>query len=399
MDACLAADWPQFLGPDRNGISAETGLLTQWPADGPKELWRAPGGVGLSGVSISRGRLTTLIQKDGQQWLIALDAQSGKSFWKTPLAPEYKNQQGDGPRATPTIVGDTVLAFTGEGILSAINFENGQSLWQRNVVKELNGKVADYGMASSPLVVGDLVIVTVGAPPATVAAFRVKTGEPAWNAGQDDPAGYSSPALLDVGGRQQIVVFTGSSVLGLVPDSGALLWRYPFETDYDCNIATPLAVDGKVFISSGENHGSVLLELKPQGDKFNVAEVWKSEGTESVLRNEWQTSILLGGNLYGLDNIGSAGPVTHLTCVKAATGQRLWQQLRFGKGNLIAADGKLFISTMTGDLIVIKATPAGYQELGRKQVLGATRQAPALSSGLLYLRDNMEIVCLDVQAK
>src|SRR5262249_26077406 len=139
----------------------------------------------------------------------------------------------------------------------------------RNVVSELRAKVADYGMASSPLVVGDLVIVTVGAPQACVAAYRLKSGELAWKA-DDDPPGYSSPVLLDVGGRRQIVVFTGGSALGLNPDSGAVLWRYTYETDYDCNIATPLAIDGNVFISSGENHGSVILKLKPDGEKFSV---------------------------------------------------------------------------------------------------------------------------------
>lgn len=390
-------DWPQFLGPNRNGISTETGLINHWPAGGPTEVWRVPGGVGLSGLAVASGRVVTLVQKEGQQWLVAVDAKLGNPLWQTPIAPEYKNQQGDGPRATPTIAGDLVLAFSGEGILLAANLQDGKPVWSRNVVKEVNGKVADYGMASSPLVVGELVIITVGAPQATVAAYRLKTGEPAWKAGKEDPAGYSSPVLLDVGGRRQIVVFTGGSLLGIVPESGAMLWRYPFETDYECNIATPLAHGGDVFISAGENHGSALLKLKPQGDKFVTEETWKSEGPDSVMRNEWQTSILLDGHLYGLDNSGSAGPITNLNCVKAATGERVWQQARFGKGNLIAADGKLFISNMAGELVVVKATPAGYQELGRKQVLGPTRQAPALSGGSLYLRDNREIVCLDVR--
>jgi outer membrane protein assembly factor BamB len=395
----VADDWPQFLGPNRTGISAETGLLNHWPADGPKEVWRVPGGVGQSGIAVGGGRLFTLIQNEGQQWLVARDAKTGMQVWQTPLAPEYKNQQGDGPRATPTIAGDLVIAYSGEGILAAANVPDGKLAWSRNVLKEANGKVADYGMASSPLVIGDLVIVTLGAPQATVGAYRLKTGEPVWKAGKEDPAGYSSPALLDVGGRKQIVVFTGGSVLGLVPDSGAVLWRYPFETDYECNIATPLAVNGQVFISAGENHGSALLKLQPQGDKFAVEEVWKSEGADSVMRNEWQTSVLIDGHLYGLDNVGSAGPLTHLNCIKAATGERVWQQVRFGKGNLTAADGKLFLSTMTGDLIVVKATPAGYQEIGRKQILGPTRQAPVIANGLLYLRDNKEIVCLDVRAQ
>jgi outer membrane protein assembly factor BamB len=141
----------------------------------------------------------------------------------------------------------------------------------------------------------------------------------------------------------------------------------------------------------------VLLKLVPQGDKFAVEEVWKSQGTSSVLRSEWQTPILLDGYLYGLDNVGSAGPVTHLTCIKALTGERVWQQPRFGKSNLIAADGKLYFSTMAGELVMVRATPKGFEELGRKQILGATRQAPSLANGLLYLRDDREIVCLDIR--
>jgi len=390
-------DWPQFLGPSRNGISAETGLLDAWPDGGPKEIWRIKGGVGMSGLAVTGGRLVTLVQNDGQQWLVCADAKTGKSLWQTVLAPEYKNPQGDGPRATPTITGDTVLAYTGEGILAAANLSDGKIRWSHNVVKESKGKVADYGMASSSLVVGDLAVVTVGAPKACIAAYQIKSGERAWTAG-DDATGYSSPALLHVGGKAQIVVFTGSSALGLVPETGSILWRYPYETDYDCNIAAPLAVDGHVLISSGENHGSVLLKLAPQGNKFAAEEIWKSNGTSSVLRSEWQTPVLLDGYLYGLDNVGSAGPVTHLTCIKALTGERVWQQPRFGKSNLIAADGKLYFSTMAGEVVMVRATPKGLEELGRRQILGATRQAPSLANGLLYLRDDREIVCLDIRA-
>jgi outer membrane protein assembly factor BamB len=395
-DSPASGEWPQFLGKNRTGICSETGLLDAWPAGGPREVWRVSGGVGMSNLAISRGQAITLVQKDGQQWLIALDAQTGKPLWQTALAPEYKNPQGDGPRGTPTIVGDTVLAYTGQGILVSANLRDGKLNWSRDVVGELGGKAAEYGMSCSPLVVGDLVIVTAGAPQACVAAYRLKSGELAWKAGTD-PAGYSSPALLDVGGRKQIVVFTGASAIGLSPELGELLWRYPYVTEYDCNTATPIAIDGNVLISSGENHGSVLLRLKPDNDKFTVEEVWKSQGPQSVLRSEWQTPVLLDGKLYGLDNIGSAGPVTHLTCVEAATGQRLWQQPRFGKSNLVAADGKLFLSTMAGEVVVVRATPKGFEEIGRKQVLGMTRQAPVLAGGLLYLRDDKEIVCLDVR--
>ncbi|HEX5105833.1 MAG TPA: PQQ-binding-like beta-propeller repeat protein [Pirellulaceae bacterium] len=389
------AEWPQFLGPSRNGNSADMGLLEKWPAGGPKELWRVAGGIGMSGLAIKDGKLLTLVQRDGQQWVVAHDAKTGAAQWQTPVASEYENQMGNGPRATPAIAGDRAFVFTGEGILAAVALADGRLLWSHNVLKELKGKEADYGMASSPLVVGDAVIVIAGAPNATIAAYNVQSGKLAWIAG-DDPAGYSSPALLKLGGKEQIVAYTGAAAIGLSPQ-GALLWRYPYETDFNCNIATPLAVDGKVFLSSGENHGSVLLSLESDGEEFAAAEIWASQGPQSVLRNEWQTSILRDGHLYGFDNVGSAGPVTHLTCIEAATGKRVWQQTRFGKGNLIAADGKLFISTMKGELVVVRATPDKYDELGRATVIGSTRQAPSLAGGLLYLRDDKEIVCLDVR--
>jgi len=350
----------------------------------------------MSGIAIAGGHLCTLVQNDGQQWLVALDPATGKQQWQTALAPEYKNAQGDGPRATPTIAAGRVFAFTGEGVLTCVNLANGSRIWSHDVVGELKGKMAEYGMACSPLIVGDLVVVTVGAPKACLVAFKAQSGERAWTAG-DDPCGYSSSAPLNVGGRQQIVAFTGGSVIGITPDSGKVLWRYPYETEYQCNTASPIAVDGNVLISSGENHGSVLLNLKPNGDKFDVEEVWSSQGPRSILRSEWQTPILLEGKLYGLDNIGSAGPITQLTCLDATTGKQLWQQPRFGKSNLIAADGKLFFTSMTGELVVIRATAKGFEEIGRQQISGPTRQAPALADGRLYLRDDKEIISLDVR--
>lgn len=388
--------WPQFLGPQRNGISAETGLLDSWPAGGPKEVWRSAGGVGMSGVVVSHGRALTMIEKGGKQQLVSLSADKGTAQWECELAPAYKNQMGNGTRATPTIAGDRVFAFTGEGILAAVNLADGKLVWSKNLLTELNAAQADYGMACSPLVVEDQVIVSVGAAGGSVAALDTASGKLLWTAG-NDPAGYSSPALLNVGGKDQIVAFTGGSALGLAPGTGAQLWRYPFETDFACNIATPVAYRSQVFISSGENHGCALLGLAATNAGFQAEEKWSSLGTKSVLRNEWQTSILLGDHLYGFDNVGGAGPISHLTCIHAGTGERAWQQARFGKGNMIAADGKLFMSTMKGELIIARASPKAYEEIGRTTVIGTTRQAPALANGLLYLRDDKEIVCLDVR--
>ena len=392
-----AADWFQFLGPDRNGVSRESGLLTSWPAAGPKRVWQVAGGGGMSGLAISDGNLYTLVQRDGKQWALALDTATGKTRWQAAVSNAFKNRMGDGPRATPLVADGHLYVFTGEGILSALSIKDGSVAWSNDTVKEHKGKVADYGMASSPLMVGDLVIVTVGAPTATVAAYHRQTGKLAWTAGQQTTAGYSSAALLQLADSQQVVVFAGGVALGLEPKTGKQLWSYSYVTDYDCNIATPLAHQGNLFLSSGENHGSVMLALKPTAAGFQVTEKWISQGAESVMRNEWQTSILLDGYFYGFDNVGSAGPVTHLTCVEAATGKRMWREIRFGKGNLIAADGKLFITTMKGELVVVQATPTQYKELGRAVVMDRSRQVPSLSQGHLFLRDGKNIICLDVR--
>jgi outer membrane protein assembly factor BamB len=394
----LGEDWPQFLGPNRNGVSVEKNLLAQWPENGPREEWRVEGGVGNSGLAISQGKCVTLVQREGQQRLVGMNVSTGAPLWDTPIAPAFENQMGDGPRATPTIAGDRIFCFTGEGILVAASFKDGKVLWSIDLLKEFGAKMADYGMAASPLVVDGNVIVMVGAKGASVVAVDAVTGKVRWSIG-DDPAGYSSPALLKLHGQEQVVAYTGSSVLGVNPRTGVLLWRFPFETDYQCNIAVPLALGDDVFISSGENHGSALLSLTKQGELFTASPKWESLGPKSVMRNEWQTSVLLDGYLYGFDNVGGAGPVTHLNCVDAKTGKRVWQEARFGKGNLIAADGKLFIVTLQGELIVAKASPKGYEELGRKEVIGQTRQAPSLSNGFLFLRDDKEVVCLDVRGK
>lgn len=391
-----AADWPGFLGPARNGISDETGLIDTFPATGPARVWRVAGGVGMSGLAVADGRVVTQVELAGKQQVIALALASGKTLWRTPVAAAYRNGMGNGSRATPVISGDRVVVFTGEGRLVALAAATGKTLWQRDVVTELKGRVADYGMASSPLIVGGLVVVTPGARQAAVAAFRLADGTTAWTAGAG-PAGYSSPAVLTVGGRRQVVAFLGDQALGLDPDKGSSLWRFPYVTDYECNIATPLAHNGRVFLSSGENHGSVMLGLKKSGGGFTVETAWSSLGPQSVMRNEWQTSILWKGHLYGMDNVGGAGPITHLTCIDATSGRRLWQQRRFGKGNLIAADGKLWISTLKGELVLVAASPKGFRELSRARVLGPTRQAAALSAGKLLLRDNAEIVCLDIK--
>ena len=395
-DIARAADWPQFLGPARNGISKETGLVQSWGDGGPKELWRIPGGVGMTSVVVQGKLACTMVQTGGEQRLLAFDAATGKETWSAAIAPTYRNGMGNGPRGTPALSKDAAFVFTGEGVLARVSLKDGNVDWKVDTLKELPGSAAEYGMACSPILWGEAVVVQVGARQATVAAFSQKTGKVLWTDGRGETPGYSSPAILKVGGKEQLVVFAGASAFG-VDSKGKRLWQFPYETGYDCNIATPIAIDGNVFLSAGENHGSTLLDLKPGGTGLKPSVVWDSTGVRSVLRTEWQTALLLDGHLYGYDNVGGAGPITNLTCVNAKTGERVWQEARFGKGNAIAADGILFATTMKGELILMKPSPKGYEELGRKTVIETTRQAPSLANGRLYVRDDKEIVCFDVK--
>ena len=306
----FADDWPQFLGPHRTGVSSETGLIEQFPDDGPTIVWRRPGGVGMASFAVVGERACTLIQDAGNQWLLCLDVKTGQSLWQFPIAKAYLNPMGDGPRATPLIEKNVVYALSGEGILCAKKLDSGEPIWSVDTPEKLGGKVPEYGMACSPLVHGNAIIVTVGAPDACVGAFEKSSGELLWTAGSETAAGYSSPAILNIGDQRQLVVFAGNKALGIDPANGTELWSYEFVTDYNCNIATPLLIGEHLLLSSGENHGTVLLSVpsKPGG---TAKEIWTSLGNRSVLRNEWQTSLLVDNALYGFDNIGSAGPITN----------------------------------------------------------------------------------------
>ena len=396
---CSAEDWPQFLGPDRNGMSAETGLISSWPEAGLKPAWRAPLGEGMSGIAVSGQRLFTMYQDDTNQYVVCCNVENGKTLWETAIAPRYQNSMGHGPRATPTIIDGQVIVFSGEGVLASLKSLDGKINWKVNTIIRTQAKPAEYGMSGSPLVVGDQVIVQTnsGAQGFTVGSYSLTSGKLNWGA-NNQPAGYSSPALLKCGTAKYITVFCGKSLFGVDPSSGKIAWKYPFATEYNCNTASPINIGGRVFISSGENHGSALLEFsKVANQELQVKESWTSLGRESVLRSEWQTPVQHGGYLYGFDNVGSASAITHLTCVGQETGKVVWRKTRFGKGNLIFADGMLIVSTMKGELVLVKAISDHFELIGRQKLLGQTRQAPALSNGRVYLRDNSELVCVDLR--
>ncbi len=394
--AAQVKSWSQFLGPNRDGISDETGLMDSWPEKGPKTVWKTKIGGGMSGIAVNKGVLFSMAQDGKNQYVLAVSAKSGAQVWRSVVSPRYENSMGDGPRATPTVHEGHVYAFGGDGILACRKEGDGAPVWTVDTIKKSGTKIIDYGMASSPLIVGDNVVVQVGGTGSAVMAFDAKSGELQWKS-CDGTAGYSSPAIRQIGKEKHLVAFTGKGVWGMNSETGKELWRFSFPTDYDCNTSTPVSVDGKLLISSGENHGSVLLDIKKIDGQYVVEEVWESLGARSALRSEWQTPILKDGFLYGLDNVGSAGPVTNLVCVEAKSGKQIWSKKRFGKSNMIAADGKLFVTTKKGELVVVQINSEKFVELGRGDYFDDTRQAPALFDGHLYIRGLDSIVCVDVR--
>ncbi len=394
-----ADDWTQFLGTHRNGVSTEKNLISEWPGDGPKIAWQTPLGVSMSSVVVSNGQALTLFQDESDLYTVALDTATGKELWRTKFASAYENAMGNGPRATPTVADGKLFVFTGEGILAAFNAKDGKELWKVNVPSSLKGEASEYGMSCSPLVIGTAVITHTGNPDAAVAAFDTKTGKIQWKSATGK-AGYSSPVLMTLAGKEQIVTLTADGAFGLEPTNGEVLWTFPFPTEYDCNTACPVKLgESEVLISAGENHGSAVLQIASKGPKFSAEEVWSSYGKDSQLRAEWQTPVIHDGHLYGLDNSGSAGPITNLVCIRLKDHETVWQKARFGKSNLILADGKLFLTTMNGEVVIVEASPKEFKELGRARIMETTRQAPTLSNGYLFVRDDRSVICIDVQAK
>jgi len=276
-----AADWPHWLGPNSNGSSPETGLLTKWPADGPKLLWQHPGGDGYSTVAVAKGRAITQVQHDGSEFVLALDAVKGTKLWETRIADAYMNNFGDGPRATPTIDGKSVYVYSPSGLLACLDAEKGGITWSINLLSEFGGKKTTYGLSASPLVEGDLVYALPGGKGAGVAAFNKKSGKLVWKTGNDASA-YASPMSVTVAGQKQIIFFNASGLLAVSADKGAELWRVPWKTEYDCNICTPLLVNKDwLFVSTGEENGCTMFKLSAAAPEI----AWESKGPKSVMTN------------------------------------------------------------------------------------------------------------------
>jgi len=382
----LAGDWPQFRGPNRDGISEETGLMVRWPESGPEVLWRTALGDGYSGISLAKKRIYTMFGKGADEFVVCLDAVSGEEIWRFRSDDQWKDTQGNGPRATPTVDGAFVYAVSANGKLYALAAKDGKQVWQHDLRKEYRAKIPRWGMSGSPLVEGNMLLVEVGANDALFVAFNKKNGKEIWRS-EGGKAGYTAPLAFTSNGVRQVIFFAARAVYSVSPEDGAVHWKLPWKTDWDVNAAMPIFIPpDKLFISSGYNTGSALLRVKGGSGAVAVEEVWRNP----EMKNQFSSSVLHGNHLYGFHN-------KILQCLDVKTGEMKWRMRDLGHGSLIYADGHLIVLGERGQLVLIEATPEEYREKGRVQIFrGKTWTLPTLSGGKLYLRDEKELLSLDI---
>jgi outer membrane protein assembly factor BamB len=387
-----AGDWPQFFGPTRNGVSTETGLRTSWPREGPPLVWEKQVGAGFSGPVVAGERLILFHRLGDKETVECLHPATGKERWTTTYTTTYHDDFGfdEGPRATPVIAGNRVFTLGAEGTLLCLDLESGQKVWGRNLMDEYRAPKGFFGIAGTPLVEGNLVLVNVGARGAGIVAFATDTGKEVWKA-TDHAASYASPIAATLHGQRYAIFFTREGLVALDPANGAIRYnkRWRSRINASVNAATPLVVGDDVFISASYNTGAILLHFTPAG----VEEVWQNDESMS---NHYATCVYHQGHLYGFDGRQEQG--ARLRCVEWKTGKVCWTQESFGCGSIIVADGNLIILNEAGELVLAEATPAAYREKARASVLGSpTRAAPALANGRFYARDTRRLICLNLK--
>jgi outer membrane protein assembly factor BamB len=384
-----AASWSQWRGARRDGHSAETGLLQDWPAAGPPLAWKATGaGIGYSSMSLGDGKLYTLGVVNDAETVLAYDVTTGARVWATPLGRRFRNEQGDGPRSTPTFENGRLYVLGANGDLACLDAKTGARQWGNNLFKTFGGSAPYWGLAESPLVLPDKLIVQPGGRGSAFAALNKSDGSTMWKSGTDE-AGYSSAVTTQVGDRLQIVFFTASKTTGVDARDGRVLWSYPRASNGTANVATPIVRGDRVFVSSDYGTGAALLQLTPAGA---ANEVYFTRD----MRNHHATSILVGDHVFGF-----SGSI--LTALHFDTGKLAWRDRSVGKGSLAYADGRLYAFSEDGVVGLLEASPAAYKEHGRFRLQtsgrGPTWSHPVVAGGKLFLRDHDTIYAYDVRAR
>ena len=402
-----AADWPQYRGPNLNGLTAEK-IQKTWPESGPKQIWKTPLNAGFSSFVVAGDKAFTLVSRSfdnvKNEVCVALDAATGREVWAAPLgytkidgggdsgAPE--NKGGDGPRSTPTVDGNRVYVLSAGLKLFCLDAANGQPVWQKDLVKEHGARNIQWQNAASPVLEGNSIFVCAGGEGQSLLCFDKRTGAVVWK-GESDKMTHATPVVATILGQRQVIFFTQAGLVSVAPNNGAVLWRHAFP--YKVSTAAAPVVGGDiVYCSAGYGVGATAVRLSKAGGTFTATELWRKE---NKLINHWSTAVYHDGHLYGLFGFKQWEEVP-LKCVELATGEEKWSKSGYGQGGTILADGHIVALAENGDLVLVEATPKAYRETARtKAVTGKCWNNVAVAGGRIYARSTKEGVCLDVSAK
>lgn len=388
----LAADWPQFLGPQRNSTSTETGLLQTWDAKGPPVLWQKEVGEGFSAPVVAAGRLILFHRVGDEEIVECLDAANGKEVWKRRESTNYSDPlgKGDGPRSTPLIDDKHVYTLSPGGRLLCLELAGGKKIWQRELLQDYRVPRSYFGVGTSPILERGHLLVNVGGREAGIVAFDKDSGKEAWKATQDG-ASYSSPIAADLDGVRHVVFFTRLGIVSLDPANGHVRFhkRWRSRMDASVNAATPLVVGDALFFTACYETGAILVRAKKDG----IEELWSNDRSLSC---HFSTPVYHNGFLYGFDGRQESG--TEFRCIEAKTGQVRWRKEGFGCGSMILAEGNLIVLSENGELVLVECKSDKYREKARAAVLtGPCRAHMALANGRLYARDSRKLVCWNLK--
>ena len=392
VPAGAGLDWPQWRGPDRNGISRETGLLQTWPANGPAVVWSATGlGNGYGSMAVRGDQLFVQGLRGRESFVHRLDRATGKYVWSKSLGAGGSNDRGSGPRGTPTLDGDRLYVLSETGQLYCLN-ENGTEIWKRDILRDFSGGNIQWLLSESPLVDGDRLIVTPGGRGAGIVALDKMTGKTIW-ASKDlsDEAGYSSAVVAEVGGTRAYTTFTARAGVGVRATDGKLLWRYRPAANGTANITTPLVSGNQVFYTSAYGTGAGLVTLTPNGAEVRADEVYFTRD----MQNHHGGVVLVNGVLYGFNN-------AILTALDFASGKQLWRDRSVGKGAVVYADNRLYMLSEDNVVGLAEVSATGYREVGRFTIpdQGLPSWAhPVVSGGRLYIRNQGTLAVYNISAR
>jgi outer membrane protein assembly factor BamB len=387
-----AEDWPQFLGPERNGVYRGPALAEMWGPQGPKVVWRRNVGQGFSGPVVAQGRVILFHRVGNEEVVESLDPRTGMTQWRYAYATTYRDDFGfdEGPRAVPVVANGVVYTFGAQGQLHAVDLAKGTRLWSVDTLQRYKVPKGFFGAAGSPLVEDGRVLANIGGPNAGIVAFDAKTGQALWTATNDE-ASYSSAVGATIGGRRVAIFLTRASIVGLDPASGKVqfqrAWRARMAASV--NVATPLVIGDLIFISAEYGPGAGVFRL----DGTMLSPLWTSD---EALTNHYATSVYHDGHLYGFHGRQEFGQ--SLRAIELRTGKVRWTQDRFLAGTVTLAGDRLVILRERGELVIAPASPDAFRPLARAQILsGTVRAYPALSDGFLYARNDNTLICLDLR--